>query len=910
MLLKSFVWWCKMLKLRQYFIISILFLSFFIIGNFVTALSSDGTTSLLKSNISARGLTIRDSAHIYLLCLDNQCDSYGTDVSVLRYEQSSNAMARTDSLSGAGSLPMMRSVVTASNGKEFYKTRFDNLNMIDNGYYLYNNRSTLSFNVNFQLYKYDFGLAEWTLMDTFTQNYGAGVGSGGDESFPVKVFNAKSSSTFPNDTYLETYAVLSYVPYQITKDNTFVYDSNVHLNNYGMIIRDLNPTSAGINSYTFFSNLVAKMNTSINLLIANGSNFTTIGGTPVFGDIIEGVVDRTADYFYVTNGLNVYYGNVSTSINSNGTQNFPISLNNYANCSSYFGIMNVSAMMCINRNNCIFVGYRIANNNSMAIAFDGTKCISYQSQMSEEFNITQTKLYDVEALGSTYFITGDRVFFTIGQSVLVGATCLNNNTYCSNAINTTGGVACSVANTQHCAHGCSMNSSGTFCDNTGGNNTCNIIGQRQCTSTTSYYTCSDFDSNGFYDTDNTTICPVGQYCQANGTYDASCQAVSSSGLSHNGAINVVPYSVSSNTTVYSLDQNKRVLAVTTSDFSHTQRFYTSGASSYVARDCQYNEVNIYTSTAQTVLLNATSYPFAQTINNNARVTLNILPSNNNYVNVTVLDQLGVSMGGYDIIRDVANKSVKIYYRNGTLLYTDFSQNTFDDLTNLNMTFIYDFQSQTYTTTFTFDRNTDNRVSTQAQLFTGQSISSVLINTTNTTINSLLEGEIFSTNTGFQILVSNDLTFEPCEYTQAGLYHVRTYSYVSGAPDYSNFVDYDINIKQLGASPSVISGANQDKGLSSVAKIWISLIVIIAIMVLLAVLGVILTRHFPAGAGLTLVFSMFGGLVATIMLAVPVSAGGIGYLPSNIALLIGLLEAVLIGLGVKIIFFSSHSPSVR
>lgn len=833
--------------------------------NFTNAISSDGSTSIITSyNQTARGISIVDNTHIYLLCIQNECDNiYGENTTVLKYNSVTNNINRSDILNGGGYITMMK----YNNGtlnNDFAKSRYSNLQMFGNGYYIYTNMTGTTENI--LLYTYDQSTSEWTLRDTDSVAYGGGSGILSGTSTPLTSFNALSSTQYPNDTTFSIHIAYDYVPYSILGNYNIYYQSLPDVSNNGNILQRINGEADGI---VYFSNVIGITNVNNNIY-SNGSNFSTIG-IGAYGDIVEGIVDKTANYYYVTNGLYVFLGNVSTGIDSNSSSpTYPVDLINYANCSNYFGIMNITDMSCINRNNCLFIGYRINNNNSMAIGFDGNSCTSYQGQMSQEFNITQKKLYDIALLDNTYYITGDNVLFTIGQATSLGTQCLNNVTYCDNLINSTGGLVCSVGQTHHCGGslGCYQNNSVSTCDNTGGNNTCNIIGLKTCTSTTSYSTCADFDSNGFYDLDTITICSAGYYCNGNTLYNATCTAVTSSGLSSNGAINVIPYSISSNDTAYSLDSNSRTLSVTTSNFIHNQRFYTSGSNSYIARDCQYNEVNIYTSTAVNTIFNVSNTPFTQTISSNSRVTLNLLPSDLKYVNITVKDQLGVSMGSYNIIRDISNKSVTISYPNGTIVYTDYSTNTFDDLTNLNITFIYDFQSSTYTTSFIFDRQNDNHVSTQAQSYTGSSIASILINTSNTTINSLLEGEIFSTNIGFQALLSNDITFEPCLYTQSGTYQVRTYNYVLGAPDYSNFVDYIINIKQLGASPSDVSNINNITSLTTTQKTIYAFLIILGFILLIGILLFVASKNSESGGaivGIGVLSAIILGVVIDILL---------------------------------------------
>lgn len=469
--------------------------------------------------------------------------------------------------------------------------------------------------------------------------------------------------------------------------------------------------------------------------------------------------------------------------------------------------------------------------------------------------------------------------------------CINDNTYCT-AIYMLGNTPhCAYENTVYCATGCANGQ----CNDQVCESECQIIGAKQCDSSTSYTICQDSNSDGCLENTTGNFCAIGEYCRPSGNYFATCEPVSSFGTGNNTAFVVIPYTTNSDNTTYVNDANNKVLAVNTKNGIHVQWFQTMAQlASYSSRTCAYTETTLFNTVSNTIITNQTTIntpPTAVT----SFINIVFTPEDNTPLRISILDALNTNMKSVDVLRNVSSKSVCINLLNGTNIYCDYSTNVYDDLTNVDMTVYFDFVSQSETMKILFNRATDNIVSTLPQLFVGNDVSKIIFNSTNATINGITLKSYTQPN-GFTATLSDDITYLPCLYSNIGSYSVRTYNNNNGQPDYTNFYDYTINIKSLsnaGATGNFDQNTQNfvdrtfGTGLSVGEKLfWVMVVTFIAL-----ILVIILGMYADMPPALT------GGLSVIVVLTSLIMFAFLGFIPVWIIILIGI-----IGAGVVAMFF--------
>jgi hypothetical protein len=204
----------------------------------------------------------------------------------------------------------------------------------------------------------------------------------------------------------------------------------------------------------------------------------------------------------------------------------------------------------------------------------------------------------------------------------------------------------------------------------------------------------------------------------------------------------------------------------------------------------------------------------------------------NITTLYVRSSINVPLTSLQLVRNLTEKSMCINQLNGTAIYCDYSTNTYDDLSNLNMTFIYDFVSSSYTMIILFDRETNNQVYVSPQVFSGTDISSLQLNSSDLDVQSVWFNSFTQPN-GYSLLQPDDLSYAPCLYDEVGCFNTRTYINNIGSPDYSIYKDYLVCVNTLSTTLPENDANRQDffggDGLSSPMKILIVILAILFIM---------------------------------------------------------------------------------
>lgn len=443
---------------------------------------------------------------------------------------------------------------------------------------------------------------------------------------------------------------------------------------------------------------------------------------------------------------------------------------------------------------------------------------------------TSINVFDITAL----YNNGVGLNYT--NSLNVNATllnttpvCIDNYNLCNNPLIINNDYYCDVLDTVYCADECiNSNISGIYsgtCNNLLCTNECNIIGYQECNSINSFQICGNYDTDNCLEYSGDFGCTLGSICS-----NGYCINNTGIGLTNNTLFTVTPYSISSDSTIYSLDTSKKILYVDSKNLFQAQQFSTNtnAVTSYSSRSCDYEETiigrdiqNIETNTTQTIVFSAIAQP--------VYIDVNVLPVDNVYITIKLSDTLGNQINNITLLRNVSAKSLCYYNSSLGLIYCDYSINSYDDLDNVRILYNLEFQSKTYTITFTSDRYTDYTFSTQPKVFNTNDISQIDIITTNATYyNSSVT--TYTQPSAFSTTLKSNYNYLMCTYTKNGCNVVRTYNNYNGISDFTNYYDYTICINSLNnANPSSDSTTGDiaiGKNLTASEKYLIILIVLI------------------------------------------------------------------------------------
>jgi hypothetical protein len=460
---------------------------------------------------------------------------------------------------------------------------------------------------------------------------------------------------------------------------------------------------------------------------------------------------------------------------------------------------------------------------------------------------------------------------TLNGATSYSPVCLSPNTYCSSPFFNGLQFVCYQQNTQFCAQGCSNSSGSAVCTNTC-QNYCQIIGTSNCASSTSQFICQDSTGNGCLDLNTIQNCPIGQFC-INQAFTSFCVNSSSSGVHSIYGLAVTPYAVNDETVAYNVDALNRIVSVKTSNALHTQLFYTQGTT-YFTRTCRYNETTLFTQPYANVT-NDTTFTMTSANGNTQLLRVNFLPSAFGSGIISVRSQAGSLLSNFAYVRNITAKSLCVNYLNGSSLYCNYDYALTDTLANVQFEYLFDMSSKFYTIRMTFNNSAPNVQATYPIAFTGTDVNSIEFNVTSGNTDmfgfsslTIPQPQGYSTTT-----TANNSEFnQACQYTTSGNFVVRTYGNQNGAPDYTTFADYTVNMLGLGVNQQAVNQQNQfnqfGQGISDNMKL---VIVLVGIMIVIG-FGLVIgyqTDTVKMSLIMSVVLSMFGLVIATLYAWVPV-----------------------------------------
>jgi hypothetical protein len=647
----------------------------------------------------------------------------------------------------------------------------------------------------------------------------------------------------------------------------------------------------------------------------NGSLIAFMDNQPTFGLIKNFNINSTTyerrgtlsgqvcsisdnDLIYLMNGTQLRYMNLSTSSNTSYLLNTFLSdtiinmklVNNILYLVSYNRVyyddvsdnnFNTSTYFNIGCNSTQYYG---------SSSFKALSCFDVSSNNGYVALINNSKIMVSKDYGNTF--TDTNIYATalsIYGSTETNATpkCIDNYNLCNIPI----GAYCDVLNVQYCSLGC-INSyiNGNLqgaCNNTLCTDECVINGYTECDSTTSFKVCGNYDTDPCLEYNTGYGCMSGQVCR-----NGACTSNTGTGIKNNTAFTVTPYSVNSESTKYVLDSQNKKVSVGTKNYIQVQGFSTNTNlnNSYTSRTCEYKEEQQYIQTSEIINL-STTYNF-NAIGTTSHITINLTPQDNINVTISVSDSIGNIILTNHLLRNISNKELCIYSENYTLMYCDYSVNSYDDLKSVILDYDFEYQSKVYTLKTYFDRAQPNSKTFYQIVFTNNDYSSINITSNNVTLNQI---KIFTYTQpkGFSTTLKNNYDYLSCTYSTIGCNVVRTYNNIDGLADFTNYYDYTVCITGVALDTTQLNNSDTRVYTTQEKTLYSFLVILFSIIVLS-----IIPALFGADGGLIALCSVSGIILGCIF------SGLLGFMSIGVIMIISIIDAGIIAVMVKKIFFQS------
>lgn len=367
---------------------------------------------------------------------------------------------------------------------------------------------------------------------------------------------------------------------------------------------------------------------------------------------------------------------------------------------------------------------------------------------------------------------------------------------------------------------------------------CLFDGYSTCDSQTSYKLCGNFDNDACLEYSESNSCLPNQQCQVTGSYNyGTCETIDYT--SYGETLNYPSFTLISNTAsigvnendTITLDTNNRIRA-TTPKSVYSQYFglqtLLQEIDLYVAKDCDYQEEVLSTDSFTNIDIcnngwvcsgiNATidglsryielnnseiEYLFTES-NLNPQINTNfdlLLTNNESDVLINIGNNLGYETYLY-LYRNLTDKSLSVYEGNTssnttTLLFTDTTTNTYDDLDNIDLIITLNLQTNQYDYYFVITRDNTPRTYqvTPRQTYLN-SIDRIKYKTSLGQLNinniSVYENDVLP----YFNYVQKGVRQYSCTYTQTGCFTSRHYVIGNQVPVYNNYQDKIICVDSL------------------------------------------------------------------------------------------------------------------
>jgi hypothetical protein len=442
--------------------------------------------------------------------------------------------------------------------------------------------------------------------------------------------------------------------------------------------------------------------------------------------------------------------------------------------------------------------------------------------------------------------------------------CIDNHNLCYNPISVGGNYYCSLNDTLYCADSCNntiINETLTGICSQGSQlpNECNIIGYQECDSSTSFKICGIWSTGSRLTYQSGFSCQINQVCRT-----GYCVNNNATGQTTQATFSVQPFTSDDDNTKYLLDNLNKIVHINTKNLVHNKKFSMTASpiSTYTSRTCNYKETNIYTDATDYESIgykqNILTIPISSTAYINILVTL---PDNKN-ATIDFNSTIGTNIMHFNIVRNDTLNSVCVYNQT-ELIYCSYGINQYD-FKGLNLTIIFDYGSNSYTSTLGFLRTQDEYIYNSPKLFT-QNVGMIEVNGNNATQKSLTVNTFTQPN-GYTGTLQNNYDFLPCLTSAIGCRDVRTYVNLDGLPTFTKYQDWNICLDSINnENPATPQNNNTTGGLF--ASLSMNTKYIIMLVSTIGLFLVIMFFGMASGSGQA---GVTGGLVVAMVVCLTLS----------------------------------------
>jgi len=530
---------------------------------------------------------------------------------------------------------------------------------------------------------------------------------------------------------------------------------------------------------------------------------------------------------------------------------------NYVGATSKLGVFSKTYNEAIDYTGYNYLGFPLSISGNPVNVLRNNQTHLFTTEYGNRF-IFSHKINNPITIPNYFYFNGK--YYSYTQCVDNNNVCANNTEFTLLYGGTTLGLSCPVDNISYCTLSCEdtqlYDSQGNIYYTQGScvqddscTNECNINGLRECRGTNTYVQCGlEYQQNNCYTFSVPITCPSNEYCDQG--YCIPFSATASNQTIQYPQWYLYPQTTDTTKTDYTINEVSDSIEVITTNSVHVQNFTIQTtlpvtSTTYFSANCDYDEEQIVNDTITTnnrVELEALGWSSSQgdfdilTINNDYVISFKLdspyeltrvfTPQTSNtrvntkfnfYDDDEKQIDLAVFLGdltdnnGYIIFdRDAeTQKTLRVYHSNSSftkndLILEDVSYNTYDDLENIELSFIIDYVGGFVQYEFTINRvSASTTYYSRPFSFEGNPLAthSITYNLENTTkprgyVESVEVINIPS-NSGYNT-VTRGKPQGMCAYTTTGCRTARIYHSATTIPVFNDYEEQIICVQKLSA----------------------------------------------------------------------------------------------------------------
>lgn len=710
-----------------------------------------------------------------------------------------------------------------------------------------------------EIYFYNTISNQWENIGTYTTFYGFTGGASTARDTVTYIYCFESIGAGNNLPVLRRYNSTNDNITTIPVTDAVCYNSNQGFNQYSPLFRSIDNATS---TYAVFYQANVPYLYKINFTAIQSETASNLPGVPLNAFITKAAYDSRNTIAYVVtkdyssnDKSKMYIMNLTTA---NVT-----SMTTLPGCSDFLTLNNITIndIECRDLNTCIAVGSYNESLIPVMFSFNTTSCEYQDISASVPYG---DALYGItyNPSDNKYYVTGKNIIYSFGanvvsqQNINASGMCIDSQNFCTQPVildlgNGQFNIQCDIDNIQFCNQGCNQDTN--TCNNLGVNDCLfngvevDINGHRECTSSTSYAECGQFQNAPALSLQYTNCADYGSNLVC---IDAQCvNATPSTNEIFYNTFNVVNTNICNTQVVdcpQQVSQSARILTVVNQpagalNYAATFAIQQANNTGYYAYTCTYpTDINTnkyiridepfdtlpydngWIGGNYSRITGSSSQPNIQMLYLNTSVPINksFNTVNNTFFTVEYdlenYDNTSNNISGFATVintgsaevqtiyqeRDYTNDSICTYLGSTgalktTQLYCDYGISNYGVLLGnepSNMTILLDFQNHKVTVD-TNNQQGRYHHSAAFEMFNNalngwDKVSFYAPNGTVLMDEVYIRGEyqfpaLKTLNTANNFAIS-------CGYNQQGVYQLRTYTMPYNNPTYNNFVDWTID----------------------------------------------------------------------------------------------------------------------